>query len=103
MAGLGYNVETNKKLELIVFDGIAAIVRKRWMLCAVAALLTSPCVGIAQTSSPADSDCMTCHEDRSLQGAGGKTVFVDLTAYKKSLHGQLEINCAGCHTDLKAV
>jgi Cytochrome c3 len=46
---------------------------------------------------------MTCHEDGSLRGSTGKSVFVDLEMFKRSLHGQVEVACVSCHADLKGV
>jgi Cytochrome c3 len=66
-----------------------------------AGAIASP--SLAQPPSPADSDCMTCHEDGSLRGSTGKSLFVDLEAFKRSLHGQVGITCVSCHSDLKAV
>ncbi len=48
-----------------------------------------------------NSDCLTCHQDKSLTAArGSKTVslFVDETKFTASMHGSL--TCVTCHADL---
>lgn len=75
--------------QLLVFSTTALIL--------ALTTLSSP----AQTAPPAD--CMTCHEDRTLSNTAGKSLFVDLDLFKKSLHGDLGVSCVQCHSDLKKV
>ncbi len=50
-----------------------------------------------------NDDCLTCHSDSSLKSSSGKPLFVDQDKFKASVHGQAEIACIDCHTDLKRV
>jgi len=58
------------------------------------------------TPAPAQStdDCLTCHEDRELQGErGGRkiSVYFDLKKFAGSVHADLQ--CVDCHADLAGV
>jgi predicted CXXCH cytochrome family protein len=55
----------------------------------------------AAPGAPSDSACMTCHEDRTLVGHGGKQLYVDLEALRASRHGQAGVACVACHADLE--
>ncbi len=68
------------------------------ILAAVALLLVSRLIGMAQESS----ECLACHDDKSLTGTRqGKTVsvYVDAKKFAASIHGSLP--CVGCHKDLE--
>jgi len=56
-------------------------------------LATLPCAVRAQT------DCLSCHADATLQDASGHSVAVDATKFHASIHGNLQ--CSNCHTDIK--
>jgi predicted CXXCH cytochrome family protein len=58
-----------------------------------ALLLLAPGVARAQT------DCLSCHADKTLQDASGKSVGVDGDKFHSSVHGSL--NCNDCHTSIK--
>ena len=65
-------------------------------------LILSFYTGISLIHSQENADCLTCHEDKDLEGVKkGKTisVFVNEIKYKKSVHSDME--CIECHTDLK--
>jgi hypothetical protein len=49
-----------------------------------------------------DADCLECHADKDLRGAGGRIVLVDEARFKASAHGR-SVGCVGCHADLKTV
>lgn len=56
------------------------------------------------TSSQDRSECLACHEDRTLKGiVNGKnvSVFFNEVKFDKSVHSKLD--CISCHTDLKDV
>jgi hypothetical protein len=55
--------------------------------------LTAPRVAQAQT------DCLACHGDKSLQDAAGHSVGVDAGVFGASLHGSMK--CGDCHTTIK--
>jgi len=55
----------------------------------------------ASVRAQAAAECLTCHENRDLQGTRrGKTirVFVDQKKFAASVHGSLD--CVACHADL---
>jgi hypothetical protein len=49
---------------------------------------------------PTNDDCLACHGDASLTGAGGRSVAVPPEKYAVSIHGQSGQECVACHTDL---
>ena len=68
------------------------------ILAIVALLLVSRLFVAAQESS----DCLACHDDKSLKGRRqGKTVsmYVDARKFAGSVHGS--VPCVGCHKDLE--
>jgi predicted CXXCH cytochrome family protein len=48
----------------------------------------------------AETDCLSCHGDASLQDASGKSVGVDAHTFAASLHGSLK--CGMCHATIKS-
>jgi hypothetical protein len=49
-----------------------------------------------------NTDCLSCHEDRTLTGSrGARTVsmYLDVKKFSGSVHGSL--NCTSCHADLE--
>lgn len=50
--------------------------------------------------SQSNDDCQTCHGDAELKSESGKPLFVDNEKFLGSAHGQAEISCTDCHTDL---
>jgi predicted CXXCH cytochrome family protein len=47
----------------------------------------------------AQTDCLSCHGDKTLQDASGKSVGVDGDKFHASIHGSL--GCSDCHTSIK--
>jgi predicted CXXCH cytochrome family protein len=45
------------------------------------------------------TDCLSCHADKTLQDASGKSVGVDADVFHTSMHGSL--SCTDCHTSIK--
>jgi predicted CXXCH cytochrome family protein len=62
---------------------------------ALGALLVFASPRVAQ----AETDCLSCHGDKSLQDAAGHNVGVDAAVFGGSLHGGLK--CGDCHTTIK--
>ncbi len=67
-----------------------------------AALLSA---GLAAAAVPPGvNDCLECHGDKSIEktlpGGGTLSLYVDLQAYRRSVHGNS--GCATCHVDAKA-
>jgi predicted CXXCH cytochrome family protein len=55
---------------------------------------------LAATARPlhADTDCLTCHSDTTMQDANGKNIGVDANKFHGSIHGSLK--CSDCHKDI---
>ena len=47
----------------------------------------------------AQSDCLTCHGDKTMQNAAGHSISVDGDKFGASIHGSLQ--CNNCHADIK--
>lgn len=47
----------------------------------------------------AQTDCLACHADKTMQDANGKNVGVDADSFHASIHGGL--SCSDCHTSIK--
>ncbi len=62
-------------------------------LAAVAA--TPPAPGVNDT-------CFMCHADKDAKGAGGNSIAVDADRFKSSVHGEMQLNCTDCHSDVSA-
>jgi predicted CXXCH cytochrome family protein len=63
-------------------------------LVVLAFLLTGPGrIALAQT------DCLACHGDASMQDASGKSIGVNADKFHASVHGTLA--CSDCHKDIK--
>jgi predicted CXXCH cytochrome family protein len=54
---------------------------------------------VAPAKLHADTDCLACHSDKTLQDANGHSVGVDGQVFGSSIHGVLQ--CKDCHTDIK--
>ena len=46
----------------------------------------------------ADADCLSCHNDPTLQDANGKRIGVSGDKFHSSIHGVLK--CNDCHKDI---
>jgi predicted CXXCH cytochrome family protein len=53
----------------------------------------------APSLAHAQTDCLACHGDMSLQDASGHSVGVEAHTFAASLHGSLQ--CTACHTTIK--
>jgi cytochrome c553 len=51
---------------------------------------------------PADPNetCLMCHADAAAKGAGGKSIAVDMAVFGKSVHGEMQLKCVDCHSDV---
>jgi predicted CXXCH cytochrome family protein len=56
-------------------------------------------VFVAPRVAQAETDCLSCHGDKSLQDASGHSVGVDAGVFGNSLHGSLK--CSDCHATIK--
>ena len=60
--------------------------------------------GAFAAEKPGNDDCLACHQDSSLSSevnGASRSVHVDPTRFKDSVHGQL-FTCVDCHTGVKA-
>ena len=64
-------------------------------LAAFAVLLVTSFPGAVR----AQTDCLGCHGDKTLQDASGQSVGVDGDKFHASIHGSLA--CSDCHTSIK--
>jgi predicted CXXCH cytochrome family protein len=53
----------------------------------------------ASRGAVAQTDCLACHADASLQDASGRSVGVDAPKFHSSIHGSLQ--CSDCHAAIK--
>jgi predicted CXXCH cytochrome family protein len=72
-----------------------AFVRSGVLAAGVAALLAATAPGRLH----AQTDCLSCHGDASMQDAAGHSVAVDGKTFGDSIHGSLK--CNDCHTTIK--
>ncbi len=56
-------------------------------------------VHAAQPASPADT-CLMCHGDKDAKGSAGTPISVDGERFAHSVHGQAQLTCTSCHTDV---
>ena len=47
----------------------------------------------------AQTDCLACHADKTMQDAAGHSISVDGDKFGASIHGSLQ--CNNCHADIK--
>jgi hypothetical protein len=59
-----------------------------------------PLLAADKPAAPANDDCLSCHEDASLEGTGGRKVGVPKDHFAASVHGQAGVACVDCHADL---
>lgn len=57
-----------------------------------------PAAAAPAPTPPANTDCLTCHEDDSAARADGRPVVVKPAVFDKSIHATLA--CVDCHQDL---
>ena len=57
------------------------------------AFFLAPALAIAQT------DCLACHADKTMQNSTGHSISVDGNKFSASIHGNLQ--CNNCHADIK--
>ena len=74
------------------------------LFLAVAAAAPIP-AHAATPSAPApapgvNDTCLMCHADKDAKGAGGKSIAVDTKLYTGSVHGEMQLKCTDCHTDV---
>lgn len=71
-------------------------------MCVRALILGGVFVFALWMSAPAlraQTDCLSCHGDKTMQDSNGHSVGVDADAFHASIHGSL--SCTDCHTSIK--
>ena len=54
---------------------------------------------VAPQGLVAQTDCLSCHADKSMTDAAGHSITVDGARFSASIHGSLQ--CNNCHSDIK--
>jgi hypothetical protein len=68
-----------------------------------AALAASPAAFAAATPAPApgvNETCLMCHADKDAKDAAGHSITVDGAKFAGSVHGEMQLECTSCHTDV---
>lgn len=76
-------------------DGSKFARQCRGFTCCIVALLLM----LAPRFVHAQTDCLACHGDKSMQDAAGHSIAVDGSKFSSSIHGSLK--CNDCHSDIK--
>ena len=63
------------------------------------ALLAAAILVLATRGLVAQTDCLSCHGDKTMQDANGHSIAVDGKTFSASIHGSLQ--CNDCHADIK--
>ncbi|MCL4296594.1 MAG: cytochrome c3 family protein [Anaerolineae bacterium] len=83
--------------------------RRLWIATLIALVIGSVLTWQAQASGPLpqggpNEDCLSCHgnPDLTYEFPSGETwsLYVDQDAFHNSIHGQEELACTDCHTDI---
>jgi predicted CXXCH cytochrome family protein len=76
-------------------DLVARIAGKK----AARAVLSAAILLMATRGLVAQTDCLSCHGDKTMQDANGHSIAVDGQKFGASIHGSLQ--CNACHADIK--
>ena len=71
------------------------LVHSRVPIVSLVALL----IWIAPSHLYAQTDCLSCHADKTMQDAAGHSIAVDGNTFSASIHGSMK--CNDCHADIK--
>lgn len=78
------------------------------MIAAIAAIL---CLGsiasrgtlAATAATPSINEtCLACHGDKDAKRADGSSIAVEGAIFAQSVHGQMQLKCTDCHSDVSA-
>jgi hypothetical protein len=62
--------------------------------------------GLAHAAAPAAPDgndtCLACHGDKEAKRADGRSIAVEEASFAQSVHGEMQLKCIACHTDVSA-
>jgi predicted CXXCH cytochrome family protein len=80
-------------------DWLANIFKSLHHRRAVALSLIGTALCIAPVQIAAQSECLACHADKTMQDSTGHSIAVDGGKFSASIHGSLQ--CNNCHADIK--
>ena len=86
----------------VLTAGAGPLIRVRTIIRSgiVSACLAVLALAVAPDALRAETDCLACHADKSMQDSSGHSIAVDRKTFKASIHGSLK--CNDCHADIKA-
>ena len=89
--------------------GVAGKMKRRWATqpeisgrlfgALFAGLALAALLGFGPRAAQAQTDCLMCHGDKTMQDANGHSIAVDGKTFGDSVHGAL--GCNACHADIK--
>jgi len=82
-----------------LFRGLAWLVTAPFKLKHQAAGTLALLIALAPYALRAQTDCLACHGDKTMQDAQGHSIAVDGQKFGQSIHGSLQ--CNNCHADIK--
>ena len=82
---------------LLLYRAFARLVTCRLKLHAIGAMALL--IAVAPCALRAQTDCLACHGDKTMQDAQGHSIAVDGQKFGQSIHGSLQ--CNNCHADIK--
>ncbi len=56
----------------------------------------------AVAAADPNETCLMCHADPAAKSEGGKSIAVDAKVFAGSVHGQMQLKCTDCHSDVSA-
>ena len=77
-------------------NGMFGMIRHRK---AIALCFVAISIFLCPGRAAAQSDCLSCHSDKTMQDSAGHSITVDGDKFGASIHGSLQ--CNNCHADIK--
>ena len=94
LGGLKTATKLGAVVALVVFPGLA------WGAAEPAEPPIQPPAGAAAESSPTNDECLGCHGN-SVDRSKGRAIPAVSDTFPDSVHGQINLACVDCHTDLQ--
>src|SRR5208282_6187607 len=72
-------------------------------LAAVCTLLALAVLAPPAAAAPApdvNETCLACHGDKDAKRADGRSIAVEGATFAQSVHGQMQLKCTDCHSDV---
>jgi predicted CXXCH cytochrome family protein len=80
-------------------ERLADLFRSTCCQCSLTLGLIALAFCLAPVRASAQSDCLACHADKTMQDSSGHSISVDGDKFSASIHGSLQ--CNNCHADIK--